>query len=415
MSSAALPEEKFPQEIIDTIIDFWHDDPPLLAICSLVSRKWLPSSRFHIYKAVIFRDVPGSLKFLDLLGSTHETMSSSIRSLEFRSRGAWEGWKCGYRDRWNTGRITRQVKAGHEKLLRCLVDHIRTVRIDDILVEKAQALSDTMPFRNVTAVDLRYARFQGHHALIRFISGFRSLEELSFKSSALTFHFDIVSINSPLTIPPRRLRILRMVSAEEYLMVSLLSWMIPYVPEITGNLPSGIKVLSCIDLTAASFVTLANFMKILENHLESLELSTTPQTVEVLGGQEFRSLMDFSGHTRLRSLHFHLNSFSSGLMQWIPESLATLNTLQTLIISVPSALCQAMIRGNADISGLVLLRNKLPALGELRFILFDTVISQFKPVGIPQVDIPLDIERIIREQLLEYDARGILSIRSLWK
>ncbi len=41
-----------PQELIDYILDFLHDDVPTLRTCSLVSRAFLPCSRYHIYSSV---------------------------------------------------------------------------------------------------------------------------------------------------------------------------------------------------------------------------------------------------------------------------------------------------------------------------------------------------------------------------
>ncbi len=41
-----------PQELLDYILDFLHDDIPTLRTCSLVSRDLLPCSRYHIYSSV---------------------------------------------------------------------------------------------------------------------------------------------------------------------------------------------------------------------------------------------------------------------------------------------------------------------------------------------------------------------------
>ena len=42
---------RFPQEITDIIIDYLHHDVPSLQACALVSRAWLPSSRFHLFRS----------------------------------------------------------------------------------------------------------------------------------------------------------------------------------------------------------------------------------------------------------------------------------------------------------------------------------------------------------------------------
>ncbi|PBK82233.1 hypothetical protein ARMGADRAFT_1171076 [Armillaria gallica] len=41
-----------PQELIDYILDFLHDDIPTLRTCSLVSHSFLPCTRYHIYSSV---------------------------------------------------------------------------------------------------------------------------------------------------------------------------------------------------------------------------------------------------------------------------------------------------------------------------------------------------------------------------
>jgi len=44
-----------PQELIDSIIDYCHDDPPTLKTCALVCKAWLPSSRSHIFQSISLR------------------------------------------------------------------------------------------------------------------------------------------------------------------------------------------------------------------------------------------------------------------------------------------------------------------------------------------------------------------------
>ena len=45
-----------PQELIDTIIDHLHDDPPSLLACGLATKKWLPSSRYHLFSRVALHE-----------------------------------------------------------------------------------------------------------------------------------------------------------------------------------------------------------------------------------------------------------------------------------------------------------------------------------------------------------------------
>ena len=50
MSSRILPPE-----LIDNIIDHFHDDPATLHSCALVNSAWLPASRYHIFHRVSIR------------------------------------------------------------------------------------------------------------------------------------------------------------------------------------------------------------------------------------------------------------------------------------------------------------------------------------------------------------------------
>lgn len=44
----------FPQEIVDTFIDFIQEDAQALAARGIVCRSWLPRSRYHLFKTVKF-------------------------------------------------------------------------------------------------------------------------------------------------------------------------------------------------------------------------------------------------------------------------------------------------------------------------------------------------------------------------
>ena len=48
-----------PQELIDSIIDYTHDDPTTLKSCALVSCAWLPASRYHLFRSVSVRLTDG--------------------------------------------------------------------------------------------------------------------------------------------------------------------------------------------------------------------------------------------------------------------------------------------------------------------------------------------------------------------
>ncbi|KZT74615.1 hypothetical protein DAEQUDRAFT_660381, partial [Daedalea quercina L-15889] len=47
-----------PPELCDVVIDYLHDDPRTLAVCALVCRTWVPSSRMHQFHTVILHRIP---------------------------------------------------------------------------------------------------------------------------------------------------------------------------------------------------------------------------------------------------------------------------------------------------------------------------------------------------------------------
>ncbi|KAJ7923804.1 hypothetical protein B0H13DRAFT_1526324, partial [Mycena leptocephala] len=46
---------RMPPELSDRIIDFLWDSQPGLCTCSLVSSKWLPASRHHLFESMTIR------------------------------------------------------------------------------------------------------------------------------------------------------------------------------------------------------------------------------------------------------------------------------------------------------------------------------------------------------------------------
>ncbi|KAJ7301125.1 hypothetical protein DFH08DRAFT_724630, partial [Mycena albidolilacea] len=47
------PSADIAQELIDTILDFLYDDHSSLFSASLVARKWVPTTRHHVFERII--------------------------------------------------------------------------------------------------------------------------------------------------------------------------------------------------------------------------------------------------------------------------------------------------------------------------------------------------------------------------
>lgn len=83
---------RFAPELIDTIIDYLHNDAAAIQACSRVCRAWRPASRFHLLERACI--APRSLpKVLQLLDPPLSTIASCVRVLEINGRNE-NRWEC---------------------------------------------------------------------------------------------------------------------------------------------------------------------------------------------------------------------------------------------------------------------------------------------------------------------------------
>jgi hypothetical protein len=75
-----------PPEIVDAIIDHCHTDRPTLASCSLVSRTWLTTSRFHLFEHPTLTSTNCD-DFLALLDTPRCTVKSQVRAVTMFGTG----------------------------------------------------------------------------------------------------------------------------------------------------------------------------------------------------------------------------------------------------------------------------------------------------------------------------------------
>ncbi|CAL1710398.1 unnamed protein product [Somion occarium] len=85
---------RVPQEIIDYVIDFLHDDKPSLCCCALLSWAWLESSRYHLFGIIRIRigqsaNVENHLTSFTLFFNSRQTIAMLVRSLSI-TRGEWD-------------------------------------------------------------------------------------------------------------------------------------------------------------------------------------------------------------------------------------------------------------------------------------------------------------------------------------
>jgi hypothetical protein len=80
----------FPQELVENVIDRWtHKDAggtDAMKVCSLVCKRWLPRSRFHLFSRVTL-DADNFLSFIDIVDSNSLPILSFIQHLKLRFAG----------------------------------------------------------------------------------------------------------------------------------------------------------------------------------------------------------------------------------------------------------------------------------------------------------------------------------------
>ncbi|KAJ3804605.1 hypothetical protein F5876DRAFT_53169 [Lentinula aff. lateritia] len=76
----------FSQELLDYILDFLHTSVPCLASSSLVSHRWLPATRYHLFRIPVLYQVSlhrsakdNTRAFLELLESPLCTFRNTIQ------------------------------------------------------------------------------------------------------------------------------------------------------------------------------------------------------------------------------------------------------------------------------------------------------------------------------------------------
>jgi len=71
----------FPAELVDSVIDYNHDDLKTLINCSLVNKQWTPSSRFHLFSRVKISHT-NAREFIQLLTSPYCTFLVVLYGLD---------------------------------------------------------------------------------------------------------------------------------------------------------------------------------------------------------------------------------------------------------------------------------------------------------------------------------------------
>lgn len=87
-SFVRLANSRLPPELVDFVLDFLHSEYDVLRTCSLVSKGWLPSCRYHLFYLVVLKSLTLP-SFLDLAQSSHCTISPYVHTVAMVGSGWW--------------------------------------------------------------------------------------------------------------------------------------------------------------------------------------------------------------------------------------------------------------------------------------------------------------------------------------
>jgi hypothetical protein len=286
---------RFPNELIDRIIDHvkWNEPcrPPRdilltyvnklqvyqrkdLRACSLVSRAWLPRSRYHLFYHVALRsDRSHPSRFLKLLGSPHGTIAPYARHLELYEGKETKQWE----KVWLNKAFSRLAMMTNVESIR--ISHADFDKFDNMAITALLSI-----FSRLTYLRLEHCSFLSVPLFLDLLSASTRLERLALvsikaesESSNRAGVFERVKNTvrakkkgehiPAFTIPQQVVPHLRVLEISEYgLMKEFLGWLqcgvqIPPVDTLRLNIESRDDISSYSEL-----------MRILGSSLTSLEI-----------------------------------------------------------------------------------------------------------------------------------------------
>ncbi|KAJ7255314.1 hypothetical protein C8J57DRAFT_606449 [Mycena rebaudengoi] len=267
---------RIPPELVDMIVSKAYDNPPLLAVCGLVCRSWLASSRFHLLNGpVVLR--PGNVNaFTQVLANPASTLPPYIRTLEISS-GNLAGQS--YDSQWLDPCI--QVLADLPCVTEFLLENIHWGHMNPRT--KTAILSG---FQSLAHLEIRAAQFDSVLQVTQLVCSKPLLEILSFDDIA----WKDPSFESPTTVPAS-LRSLRLSNCYKR---DVLEWLVSH-----SSLPP-IHHIQLGPVYPQDTVSIGRFLERLGANLFTLELEFSSLDA---GGdaEDFCAHVDLSHNSALRA------------------------------------------------------------------------------------------------------------------
>lgn len=146
------------QELVDTIIDYLHDDSKALHACALTCQSWLPSSRHHIFRVVELETHQQCIKFWSLVKS-NLGLGALVQIISIRERGhLW---------------VEEDLP-----LVAPYISEARTMSVCDVTFTARVQACICMHFASVKRLELNLSRFPAFPPAAGLLQSFPKLTEL---------------------------------------------------------------------------------------------------------------------------------------------------------------------------------------------------------------------------------------------
>src|ERR1700722_3210615 len=302
--STNLPSS-FPAELSDAIIDYLHDDIHSLGTCALVCKRWLPSSRYHLFGRVTVS--PKNVgKLVELLQSPLSTIPQVSHMRMYLIQSAKQ-----FDDTLSSLSSLTPLRSVH------------SLSLNQVILESTtKAIISQPAFGAVAELKLEEVRFGEFHHFVDFMSGFSLLETFVVKhlSWRMDTHLSAVWWTTPST--------LRVLDLDLCPVVGILKWLrlCPPIPPI--------HTVRFRGLTTPWLSGIQCFLREIGPSLQHLSLTYHSSHNERMTGNELCRHLDLSHNCALRSIDLDMTLHQlflplSPLVKGTPLLLSRITSLVT--------------------------------------------------------------------------------------
>ena len=173
----------FPLDILEYIVDFLHGDTDALRMCSLTCQSLLPTTRLHLFRRIVLKGYPDSLRFLEVLETsalTQCSVANYVRDIRLPLIAFVTGGRKNYE-------VVRRVLRNLRHLSRLWLYNFDWAGFMEILRTNAgpRSLRDAMaaffPFQELKELIIDHLASRSSYELVLFISVFPQLSRLELR------------------------------------------------------------------------------------------------------------------------------------------------------------------------------------------------------------------------------------------